>query len=534
MIFNACIALLILLATYWYAFKEGFFSGLIHLACVITAGALAFAFWEPLTMTMLGSGGMSEFAWGTSLLGIFCFSLIALRIATNLLIPQRQNFPPIVDMIGGGATGLCAGILTAGVGMIGLGFLPIGNTFDGGQLGFVRVSGQPEKKRSIIPVHEWTETFYANLSNGALKPMVNRGTLKNNYPGLADQAWSLHRDTAEKGRIKLTIAPEDVTVGTPMIGSIPSGNGGTYYIVPLTFEKTAFHRGEVMVLSAAQARLISSTPQGSREYFPTNWMQGNRFYAFDDNTYFITNTPGVQKVKTNLIFDATEVEGNTNNLSIMLKGTRFELGVPDEGGVNMASGGGSTMQMDNSVRMVDKPWITSNNRLPVEFNSNKAPSGLTLDNDNFVVDGIGDISIDTRSMISKKLKVSQIFEQEGTRIVKVNVSRAGNNPIDIWGDTNEARKKEGDDAAITLIDSNGDTYTPIGYMWTKERDRMIQIMIDRVRGLTKARDLLEGEIPSKTGNDEIQLLFSIPAGRTVKGLLLGNSSIVRFDFPTRK
>ena len=535
MIFNACIAILILLATYWYAFKEGFFSGLIHLACVIVAGALAFAFWEPLALTMLGGGAMAEFAWGSSLLGIFCFALIGLRIATNLLIPQRQNFPPIADMIGGGATGLCAGILTAGIGMIGMGFLPIGNTFDGGELGFVRVSGQPEKKKSIIPVHNWTESFYANLSNGALKPMVNRGTLKNNYPGLADQAWSLHRDTIEKGRVKLTIAPEDVTVGTPMLGSIPGGKGGNYYIVPLTFEKTAFHRGEVMVLSAAQARLISSTAQGSREYFPTNWMQGNRFYAFDDNTYFITNTPGVQNVKTNLIFDATEVEGNTNNLSIILKGTRFALGLPEEAGANMASSnsGGGT-RVDSSVRKVGNPWITSNNRLPVEFNSNKAPSGLNLDNENYVVDGIGDINIDTRSMISKKLKVSEIFEQEGTRIVKVNVSRAGNNPIDIWGDTNDIREKEGDDAAITLVDSNGDTYTAIGYMWRKERDRQIQIMIDRVRGLTKATDLLEGEIPSKTGNDEIQLLFAIPAGRTVKGLLLGNSSVVRFDFPTRK
>ena len=59
-------------------------------------------------------------------------------------------------------------------------------------------------------------------------------------------------------------------------------------------------------------------------------------------------------------------------------------------------------------------------------------------------------------------------------------------------------------------------------------------MIDRVRGITKAKDILEGEIPSKTGNDEIQLLFAIPAGRTVKGLLMGNSSVVRFDFPTRK
>ena len=49
----------ILLATYWFGFKEGFFSGLIHLACVIVAGAVAFAFWS-LAVAMLGSSSTRE------------------------------------------------------------------------------------------------------------------------------------------------------------------------------------------------------------------------------------------------------------------------------------------------------------------------------------------------------------------------------------------------------------------------------------------------------------------------------------------
>ncbi|MCH2162716.1 MAG: CvpA family protein, partial [Phycisphaerales bacterium] len=190
MIFNIATVVIILLATYWYAFKEGFFSGFVHLACVIVAGGLTFAFWEPLAMTMIGTG-VGEFAWGISILGLFGFSLIILRIITNLTIPHRQNFPNLLDVIGGGATGLCSGIITAGIG-----FLPIGNTFADGQLGWTRKSGQPTSQTAVIPVHNWTEAFYANLSAGAFKPMVNRGNLKNDYPGLANQAWSLHRDTA--------------------------------------------------------------------------------------------------------------------------------------------------------------------------------------------------------------------------------------------------------------------------------------------------------------------------------------------------
>ena len=64
------------LATYWFGFKEGFFSGVVHLACVITAGALAFAFWEPLAHVLLGVPAMKEWAWGVSLLLLFSLLLL--------------------------------------------------------------------------------------------------------------------------------------------------------------------------------------------------------------------------------------------------------------------------------------------------------------------------------------------------------------------------------------------------------------------------------------------------------------------------
>ena len=37
----------VLLIAYWWS-NAGAFSALIHLLCVITAGALAFALWEPI------------------------------------------------------------------------------------------------------------------------------------------------------------------------------------------------------------------------------------------------------------------------------------------------------------------------------------------------------------------------------------------------------------------------------------------------------------------------------------------------------
>ena len=37
MIINVLAVLFCLLAIYWFAFKEGFFSGVVHLACVLAA-----------------------------------------------------------------------------------------------------------------------------------------------------------------------------------------------------------------------------------------------------------------------------------------------------------------------------------------------------------------------------------------------------------------------------------------------------------------------------------------------------------------
>ena len=67
MLINVSVIGFIALSAYWFGFKEGFFSGVVHLACAIASGAIAFAFWEPFAFVML-STGFGEFAWGVSML----------------------------------------------------------------------------------------------------------------------------------------------------------------------------------------------------------------------------------------------------------------------------------------------------------------------------------------------------------------------------------------------------------------------------------------------------------------------------------
>ena len=87
----------------------GFFSAAIHMLCVLVAGAIAFALWEPIAYLILdnvaGNKGFLSFlpgmAWGVALVVPFCVSLALLRVATNKAISatpsatdgRRRNSP---------------------------------------------------------------------------------------------------------------------------------------------------------------------------------------------------------------------------------------------------------------------------------------------------------------------------------------------------------------------------------------------------------------------------------------------------------
>ena len=394
---------------------------------------MTFAFWEPLAMSMLTSPEiyptMGEFAWGLSFLGLFCFTLIVLRIATNLLIPSRQNFPPAVDYSCGTIVGLAIGIVTAGMGLIGIGFLPIGGNV-AGDLGMIRTTdsrGQPENTVAIFPpVHIWVEKLYAALSVGAFRPMVNSETLAQDYPGLAQQSWSLQRDTASNGRIDLALAPDAVEIGTPYLGTLTGLGAQEFYVIPIKFDKTAYHEGDYLALSASQARLIGAAQVGvtPKEVFPLGWRQGSSpFYRFDDVSHYVTNPPAEQSVKTWLVFPASSLSGQSPK-AILLRGTRFPLQVAS---ADIAAVGNPTKAanlVDPSAPMIPQPYISIGTQLGVEFSKNMKPAELILDSDTRgVVAGYGSVDTTPKGIISKSLKVNELYQPEGTKIVRVNLSR---------------------------------------------------------------------------------------------------------------
>src|SRR5690606_9366731 len=121
--FNILLIALVLLIGYWWA-NQGLFSALLHLLCVIAAGAIALALWEPVTVRwVLRGGGFDPYAWGVVLVGLFIVTLLILRITTDRLIRANVDLPHWANLTFGFPVGVAAGVLTIGIYMLGAGFI---------------------------------------------------------------------------------------------------------------------------------------------------------------------------------------------------------------------------------------------------------------------------------------------------------------------------------------------------------------------------------------------------------------------------
>ena len=508
----------LLLAVYWFGFKEGFFSGVVHLTCVVVAGALAFAFWEPLAHAMLGTG-MKEWAWGVSLLLLFCFILFCLRLASNFLVPDKQNFPHIVDIVGGSLCGAGIGILTAGIGLIGIGMMPVGMGNDFGK-GYVRTqanAAQPAKKNAINFTVTLTEEFYDMLGTGAFRPLLNKGSLATSHPILSRQAWGLHRDTAEGGKIELSAAPSDFRVGTPYYGAFDGvGAGEEAYIVPIDVERGGFHKGSNFVLSSAQTYLIGN---GSKPAvaFPSGWLEGGRNYLFDGLTAYATNPPGEQKVRILLAFPAADLNNQAPKY-LMYKSLRVPLAEASTDLADLGESGTTRVAFDAAAKSIPASELKLESRLGVTLNRNNLPSGIEAEK-NYISFAYGDdVPSRDSGSVSSSLRVTRFYEQPDTRIVKVNVSR-GKSPIDIWGDK---RSAGGAQNPLVLVTDDGSAYEPVGWLHEKAADNLLNIKFDPRDGVPSVEDL---PLLSSAGRDQLDVIYSIPVGKTIVAIMIGDQTI---------
>src|SRR3954452_23137918 len=89
---NLLVALLILGMTYALS-SEGLWGAALMFFNVLFGGLIAFNFYEPLARLIDSTGIGWGFSDALSMLGIFCLSVMLLRMTTETLAPAMVRFP---------------------------------------------------------------------------------------------------------------------------------------------------------------------------------------------------------------------------------------------------------------------------------------------------------------------------------------------------------------------------------------------------------------------------------------------------------
>ncbi len=537
-----------LLIAYWWA-NQGAFSALLHLLCVLAAGVLAFAIWEPVSVRVLSMGALSNFAWGIGLLAPFALFLFIFRMASDKLVPANLNFPQLVNYAVGGALGLAAGLITMGILMLGGGLLQSERAFMGYQ-GWVRSSANQGKPVDVkdglwIPMHTLTARFFETLSGGSFAPETGSASLANRQPNLDQVSMSLARDGANAGRSRIAIAPDAIDVTgfaySPTM-ALPAALGGrdAIYAVGITVRQPGYDQGVQFRLSASQVRLIGGTTadgQKAATEHPIAWTAeikggGSGLFPFDDTSHYITSVPGQQEMTAWMLFPAKEFgspEQGRPPRFIQVKGLRIALPaieMSDAASVMaklMGQGGSTTVPtFDPELKSLSAGDLEATNSLkPLRLSTNQIPG--MKESEGYLIEGRGSFSRSNNFRISKGLEVKGILQPEDTRVVRLNISR-GKSPVNIWD--SKFREEAGDTASLLLVDAGGRAFAPFGYIHDRRNDGEVDVVLEPIKGISKI-----SEFPSlsSAGVDDLYALYRVSVGSTIKAVRLGDIQIANAD-----
>lgn len=530
--FNLILLALVLLIAYWWA-NQGIFSGLLHLICVIVSGAIALAFWEPLTLVFLKVKGFENFAWAVSLILLFVIPLAILRLATNKLVPSNVDLPHWANLTFGFPIGLCSGILSMGILLIGTGFVQ-GHLDIMGYKGYARDRDNAKNITHVgsslwIPVHEWTYEFYSLLSVTSLS---TNQPLRQYYPDVHKVAWSQYRDTFREGRGQVSITPNAATIEAVNLAR----DSLNRCMVVVKFNSRAMDYGEQLTISSSQVRLVSKVSKANRTAkphvaHPARWNQAIRgsrrsTFLFDDITNYATSVEGTES--TIIAFDF-EWPVASDPLFIQIKGIRFTLPrvqliseqdyEPLLGSSAQAARTTTTAVVSKSGtgRLVtDSDIIVTVSIRPLMISRNMLPGEINITKDNYLTEGFAEFPRRAATMPARALRIKGIYEPEHTKIIQVHVKRGGQ--ADIFG---PVRQQAGNNATPVLVDSNQTTYSPIGYIY--DRGEIVDVKL-----FPTNRELGElNRLPqlSSAGGLTLRLIYRVSEGVQIVSFRLGDVTV---------
>ena len=529
-IFNIAIVGLVLLIAYWWS-NEGLFSAVLHMVCVITAGAFALALWEPLTMWIMSGGSFDNYAWGFSLVGVFAITLLVLRVASDKIAPANIQFPSWANLAFGGAAGFVSGVLSVGICLIGAGYVQSTNNIMDYR-GTARAEAGKEIEKVNAPwldVTYLTSAFYSKLSVGTLHPDLFGGMPLQQFNPRMDEQATLLRDTVQEGNGQISIMRRDAEVLT----FAKSENG--LAIVQVKFAPSARDFNKQLVLAKSQVRLVDEVRNGNepKVYFPDSWKQkvqnattkdfSEELFVFDGISSYATSIPGQSEIMLTFVFDTRNARLNPK--FIQIRGTRFELTKTIE--LTSADAVVFLTNDDSENQIVDRDvfgndiqdLVKNTSKLPLRTSVNDLAGSLQVNDLDYLTHGrlIGG----NKSNTSRGKTVKGIAAFEGTGIVQLDASPGKAAAF-------EDLYKTESNASIILVDSQDREYKPFGYYIIQgKKIDMILTPDEPIQSMHGIENFVSKVRPGK--DIVFKLLFMVTADVDIREFRIGDITIGRCD-----
>lgn len=587
---NIIVILLVLGIAYAWMIR-GAFNSMIHLLCVIVAGAIAFAFWETLSVMLIGMSperGFFSFlesvAWGVSLLVPFVVSLLILRTITDKLIPSNINNAKVIDYAGGAIFGLSTGVISAGILVIGISTLRLSTNFFGYQPAWYSTdratgAGSIVKNDKLwIPVDNLTSKLYGILSTGSFG---TNEPLSKWYPELELVGFTT-RVSPGDGAGRNAISPDDFKIKSTYI--VGNENGSTSinellkdsrdeksqkysdvnnetvsngyiagYVVE--FEPGAKERGKKggqLIISNAQYRLLVEDNDGNtKSVFPVAMIsessRSNQFgrWRFDAENIFITSVGGQSRVQAAFEFVIPQgfqpIAFFAKNIRVNAESMPDPIEYADVSKRDLVVLDGAILKGDTGSRKLDTskavqyafPQTTKHINNSLRFGtmvaSQAARRGLTLSDDNEIIDG--------ESIFDAKLDIGRTNAPQSRKLrVEKYAVAEGQALVRVEvgfeseiGLASEAASEAPLDQPFLLIDTKGNEYEAIGYEY--KDSKVFQVRYTRGSTLTGIEDT---PTLSRSRDDQtLVLLFIVSTKIELSHFTIGDIAIAELVPPMR-
>ena len=535
MILSVLTALLILLIAYWWA-SQGLFDAFIHFVCVVIAGVLAFAFWEPLTVGFFLKGGAFDgFAWGMSLGGVFLVALFALRFASDFVTPKRPHLPRWVNLSFGSVLGLLSAMLSMGIILIAVGHLTTSKELLG-YTGWQRSAdsqGRPRQEEPNSPpalVMGFTQGFFNMLSSGSFSPLLGNATLASYRPGIAQDGGSLYRDSLSGGRGNSSLSPNGFTVSGFYYDPKYPLRGGAEgaYAVLLSFKPESFDVGGSFSLSASQARLIAPFDGGAIAEFPIEFSQEKRSddgrsmvrYQFNTDSSYATLENSTSEGGICLVFPSKPFQISKNSAKptmISIKGLRIELPKPNVDPLALGravENAGEKIQIaaDETAPPISEDELRLDPTINGLMLSKNALPGTLQEQDGTIFTGA---ATQVKKSKDAKTDIRGIFQGSTGKIAKLKIS--ADTIADLYN-TDKTRKiasKIGFAGVPILVDTNGNLYEPFGYIWVNSDTEEWEIYLEPPKDGFTVKQFLRAQ-----NSGYIEVMYRLPFGIEISMVIL--------------